>query len=61
MTLVLALMFFVMYMYYDEFYPSIDLAQFHGIPFDFHPTALSVFTFFCGFPDYFDLSITEET
>jgi hypothetical protein len=39
-----------------------DFAQFHDTLFGFHPTALSVFTyFFSGFPIFFDLSITEET
>jgi hypothetical protein len=34
---------------------------FHGTLFDFHPTALSVFTFFPRIFNFFDLSITEET
>jgi hypothetical protein len=30
----------------QSIYPSMDLAQFHGTLFGFHPTALSLFTFF---------------
>jgi hypothetical protein len=40
---------------------STDLVQFHGTLFDFHLTALSVFTFFPRISNFFDLSITEET
>jgi hypothetical protein len=39
-----------------------DLAQFHGALFGFHPMALSVFTFFFfQISNFFDLSITVET
>jgi hypothetical protein len=41
-------------------YLSVDLAQFHGTPFDFHPKTLTVFTFL-WISNSFDLSITEET
>jgi hypothetical protein len=38
-----------------------DLAQFHGTLFGFHPTALLQFSPFFRISNFFDLSITEET